>query len=106
MITEEIRAAIGKRASGAWEHLIKQCWEEETEILSRNIDDTIDFLENECTADEFSWLSEVFDDVAERTQSRKFVDCLYRVADKYPEESAKYHIVENLKYAEDALHTD
>jgi len=108
MITKEIRAVIEKRAEipDVWEHFIKQCWKEETEILSRNIDDTIDFLENECTADEFSWLSEVFDDVAERTQSRELVDCFYRIADKYPEESAKYHIVENLKYAEYALNTD
>ncbi len=108
MITKEIRAVIAKRASipDIWENFIEQCWKEETEILSRNISDTIDFLENECTADEFSWLSEIFDDVAERTQSREFVDCLYRIADKYSEESAKYHIVENLKYAEDALNTD
>lgn len=112
MITEEIRAVIGQRAVFpddewyCWELFIEQCWEEETEILSRNIDDTIDFLDNECTADEFSWLSEVFDDVAERTQSREFVDCLYRIADKYHEELSDTHIVENLKYAEYVLNTD
>lgn len=77
MITEEIRAVIGQRSEipFQWENLIEQCWKEETEILSRNINDTIYFLENECTADEFSWLSEIFDDVAEKTRSRKFVDC-------------------------------
>lgn len=108
MITEEIRAVIEQRAviPDEWYHFIKQYWEEETEILSRNIDDTIDFLENECTADEFSWLSEIFDNVAERTKSREFVDCLYRIADKYSEELFDTHIVENLKYAEYALNTD
>lgn len=112
MITEEIRAVTGQRAVFSddewycWEHFIEQCRQEEAEILSRHIDDTIYFLENECTADEFSWLSEVFDDVAERTRSWEFVDCLYRIADKYSEELSDTHIVGNLKYAEDALNTD
>ena len=88
MITDEIRTSITKRATtdDEWDYGVKQCWEEEIEILSRNIDDTIAFLENDCTADEFSWLSEVFDDVAEKTQSRAFVDCLYKVAKKFPDE--------------------
>lgn len=108
MIAEEIRAVIAKRSEipVEWEHFIEQCWLEEIEILSRNINDTIDFLENECTAEEFSWLDEVFDDVAEKTKSRRFVDCLYRVADKYSKELAGNHVVENLKFAEMALNTD
>lgn len=73
MITDEIRAAIVKRAAteDEWDYGVKQCWEEEIAILSRNIDDTIAFLESECTADEFAWLSEVIDDVAEKTQRRR-----------------------------------
>lgn len=53
MITEEIRTAIAQRAGipDEWEHFIEQCWEEETEVLSRNIDDTICFLENYCIAE-------------------------------------------------------
>ena len=105
MITDEIRASITKRAAtdDEWDYGVKQCWEEEIEILSRNIDDTIAFLENDCTADEFSWLSEVFDDVAEKTQSRAFVDCLYKVAKKFPDECKKYHIDRVLEFAESAL---
>lgn len=105
MITDEIRASITKRAStdDEWDYGVKQCWEEEIEILSRNIDDTIAFLENDCTADEFSWLSEVFDDVAEKTQSRAFVDYLYKVAKKFPDECKEYHIDRVLEFAEGAL---
>ena len=105
MITEEIRSAIKKRSEtdDEWDYGVKQCWEEEIEILSRNIDDTIAFLENDCTADEFSWLSEVFDDVAEKTQSRAFVDCLYKVAKKFPDECKEYHIDRVLEFAEGAL---
>lgn len=105
MITDEIRASITKRAAtdDEWDYGVKQCWEEEIEILSRNIDDTIAFLENDCTADEFSWLSEVFDDVAEKTQSRAFVDCLYKVSKKFPDECTEYHIDRVLEFAEGAL---
>ena len=108
MITEEIRAAIQKRTvtDDEWAYGVDLCCKEEIEILSCNIDDTIAFLENDCTADEFSWLSEVFDDVAERTQSRAFVDCLYRVAKKYPEECKKYYIDRVLRYAEGALNEE
>ena len=73
MITDEIRASISKRAStdDEWDFGVKQCWDEEIAILSRNIEDTIAFLENDCTADEFSWLSEVFDDVAVFIRSQR-----------------------------------
>lgn len=102
---EDIRAALQKRIStdDEWDYGVNQCWNDEIEILSRNIEDTIEFLENECTANEFSWLSEVFDDVAEKTQSRAFVDCLYRVAKKFPDECEAYHIDKVLEYAEGAL---
>jgi hypothetical protein len=105
MITDEIKIAIKKRAEtdDEWTFGIEQCWKDEIEILSRNIQETISFLENKCSSDEFVWLSEVFDDVAEKTQSREFVNTLYKVAKKYPEETKKYHILKCIAYAEGAL---
>ena len=105
MITDEIRASIAKRAAteDEWDYDVEKCWKEEIEILSRNIKETIAFLEYECTADEFAWLSEVIDDVAEKTQSREFVDCLYKVAKKYPETCKEYYIDRVLAYCEGAL---
>ena len=66
MITEEIRAAIQKRAStdDEWPYGVEQCWNEEIDILSKDINATIDFLEHDCTAEEFSWLSEIVDGIA------------------------------------------
>ena len=105
MITDEIRKSLSKRiaTNDEWAHGVDLCCNGEIDILSRNIEDTIEFLENECTANEFSWLSEVFDDVAEKTQSRAFVDCLYKVAKKFPDECREYHIDKVLEYAEGAL---
>jgi hypothetical protein len=105
MIADEIRTVLKKRSEtdDEWTYGVEQCWQKEIEILSRNMDETISFLENDCTADEFSWLSEVFDDVAEKTQSRLFVDALHRVARKFPEECKKYYIDRVLQYADGAL---
>lgn len=95
MFTDDIRYAITKRKSvdDEWDYGIQLCWQEETKIMSQDMDKTVEFLDNECTAEEFSLLSEVFEDVAEQTQSQAFVDCLYRVAKKYPEETKKYNVM-------------
>ena len=105
MIADEIRTVLKKRSEtdDEWTYGVEQCWQKEIEILSRNMDETISFLENDCTADEFSWLSEVFDDVAKKTQSRLFVDALHLVAQKFPEECKKYYIDRVLQYADGAL---
>lgn len=63
---------------------------------------TIHFLENECSVDEIYWSSEVWDKVAEKTQSREFVAALHRIYDKMPkevQESIKYDI----EFAEQAI---
>ena len=51
MITEEIRAAIQKISSTdeEWLYGVQQCWNEETDILSRNINATIDFFKKIAT---------------------------------------------------------
>ena len=103
MISAEIRAVLHERSKTDWEYVIELCWKKEVEILTRNIDDTINYLDNECTADEFSWISEVFDELVEATQSRELIACFYRVAAKYPEESEKYYIVRHIQMAEDYL---
>lgn len=108
MITEKIRKAIDERRNtdDEWEFGVEQCWEQETKILSEDIQQTLSFLDNECTAEEFSWLSEIFDRVAEKTQSRDFIECLYRVARKFPEECNTYNVLEFIKGAEQRLETE
>lgn len=108
MIIEEIRNAIQKRMSidDEWDYGVEQCWKKEIELLSQNINETITFLENDCTAEEFSWLSEIFEEVAKRTQSRAFVNCLFQVAEKYQDVCNEFHIDLVLRYAEGAIEDD
>lgn len=51
----------------------EKCWKEMTTMLSEDITDTISFFENECTIEEFYWLSSIFEDVIARTQSTTLI---------------------------------
>lgn len=96
MIDDKIRNVLTKRKQLHPEDLFatEECWKEEIEILSADIDQTIDFLLNRCTGEEFVWLSEVFEEVQERTVAEKLKQCIYKVAEKYPEETREYSILD------------
>ena len=51
-------------------------WKEETELFSKDISKTIDFVLNECSDIEFTWLGEIFSDIVEKTNSKEFVDAI------------------------------
>lgn len=97
----EFREIIKKRTSidDEWYTEIEKCWEEMTNIFSADIDKTIQFLDI-CTADEFSWLSEIIENVAKRNKSKDFIAALRKTADKYPEETQQYNIVDFIESAE------
>ena len=64
----------------------ENCWEEMTAILSEDIIATLHYFENECTDEEFYWLGAVFEDVAEKTQSKELIQVLRnRLAKVIPE---------------------
>ena len=73
------------------------------ELFTANLQETIDFLDNDCTADQFSWMSEVFDEISEKLQSWEFIDALRRTAAKYPEETRKYNVLSFIETAEGML---
>lgn len=79
---------------------IKQCWEKEITLLTADMNETLRYLEDECTGDDFGWISEVFDDVAEITQSRRFIEALRKLAIKYPKETKDYNIIPFIDSAE------
>ena len=105
MITDEIRAVLKRRAEteDEWDYGVEKCWEEEVEILTRNVKDTIWFFENECTADELSWISEVFDEIFEKTPDIELYYCIRNTCTKYPEECEKYYIFQQLDDWEEAI---
>lgn len=78
----------------------------EIKLLSRDLQDTIRFLDEDCTADQLSWISEIADSVSENLQSWDFIDALHRAAERFPEETQKYNLISAFSWAEDALNLD
>jgi len=73
------------------------------QLFTASLQETIDFLDHDCTADQFSWMSEVFDEISEKLQSWEFIDALRRTAAKYPEETRKYNVLSFIETAEGML---
>ncbi|MBR6133835.1 MAG: hypothetical protein IKQ29_03875 [Bacilli bacterium] len=71
----------------------EELWNKELEIVTENINDTIKYLQTECTAHEFTWLSEIFREIVERCPSKEFVNELYKLSEKYPDETKEYNIM-------------
>lgn len=63
----------------------------------------VDGVKNDCTASQFSWMSEVWDEIVEKTKSKEFVDCIKETAKKFPEECEKFNIAGSIESAEGYL---
>ena len=112
MNAEELQSIVAERKRIAietqdeWDYSIEQCWKKETEILTRNLTKTINFIENECDDDTFCWVSEVFEDVAEITQSKEFVAAIKKRAEKVVDAEDRRSVQVDVRYAEDSLFAD
>ena len=101
----KFREVIRERSemSDEWSFGVEQCWKKEIEILSQDILSTIEYLKKECTADEYTWISEIIDDLAESTQSKELIEVYKSLMIKYPDEYKKYSISSSIKFAESTL---
>lgn len=85
-IANEMEAILSKRKEL---HLnddygIQKSWNEITEVLSGNEERAIRYLEN-CNKEDLYYISEVFEDIAEKLQSKKLIVTLRELDRKYPE---------------------
>jgi hypothetical protein len=90
-------------SQGEWAEGIENCCNKEIDILAEDINSTINFLKNDCTAKEFVWISEIIEDLAEKTKSHALIACYKSLVVKFPEECQNYCIEESIKNAEAAL---
>lgn len=97
------REYVEEISYGEWADGIEVCCKQEISILSEDIPGTIAFLKTKCTASEFSWISEVIDDLAAYTQSRELIETYKSLMTKFPEECRTYNIAEIIQFAEEAL---
>ena len=75
----------------------------EIALFTRNLQETVAFLDNDCTADQLSWMGEVFEEISAKLQSWEFIDALKRAADRFPEECDKHRIRDSIAFAEGQL---
>ena len=54
------------------------------DILSVDVQQTVGYLEN-CTQEELYYISEILEDISERLQSPKFIECLRKLDEEFPE---------------------
>lgn len=62
------------------------------DLCLRDIPAFVRFLDDGCTADELSWLSEIYDSLVGRSQSVELVRALRRAIARYPQEDRKYQL--------------
>lgn len=86
MIEDRINKAIENRVNtdDNYSEGIDKCWEELSDVLSEDEQVTIDFLEN-CTEEQLYWISEVFEEISMKLQSKKFIDCIKKLEKKFPQ---------------------
>lgn len=92
-----------KETHDEYDYGVEMCNKEEIKVLTEDIPSTIEYLKNDCTADEFVWISEIIDDLAEKTRNRELMECYKSLMGKFPEESKRYHVDFCIECAEDFL---
>ena len=112
MNVEALKAVVAERKRIAvetqdeWDYGIEQCWKKITEILTRDITQTINFIENDCDDDTFCWIGEVFYDIVEITQSKEFIAAIKRRADKVVNDKDRQSVNVDVNFAEGSLFDD
>ena len=76
----------------------------EIELFSRSLQETVEFLNNECTEEQLLWLSEVFEEISAKLQSWEFVDALNRAAQRFSKHAERFSAC--ISYAEGQLNDE
>lgn len=77
---------------------IRECWNKMIDILSQDVYETIVYLEG-CSEDHIYYVSEVFEDISEKLQSKEYIDCLRKLDKKFPD----LHMTKDIDLAEELI---
>ncbi len=105
LIGEKYAALIAEREKieGDIDYDSNPIIKEMIDLLAEDINATVSFLNNECSESQFIWMSEIFDEIAEKTKSKDFIKALRQVAKKYPEAVEKYNLEYFIDSAEEYI---
>jgi len=102
MINKQMSILIEKRKNidPQNEYQIQQCWDEELDVLTVSLENTINYL-NQASEEEILWVSEIFDDLVVCFKSKLLIDIYRAVQTKYPNISKDIEI--DIRYAEEIM---
>ena len=105
MLRDEIRKILSSRIAldNNDDMGIEKHWNQEINLFKSDIRQTVQFFDDDCTADEFDWFSEIFESLAESTQSKTVVETLFRFILNHPECIVMPGVYEHCLYAEGAI---
>ena len=84
------------------DYALEECWDIFTDILSNNIEETIDFLKT-CSEDEFYGVAEVFPEIIKKTQSREIYNTMLARNKSLENQEYKESNLTDLRFAEKAF---
>ena len=77
---------------------LMECWKQESALLAEDISGTIVFFDS-CTNEEFYWLSEVFDDLIEKTQNKELFQTICERTERVRDSELKASIATDIEFA-------
>lgn len=80
-------------------------WDAEIKQFTKDISESIQFIEDECTDEELYWLGEVFDDIMDRTRSVEFLNSIRRRVEQVEKPEWKADLLEDLRTAAEYVNT-
>ncbi len=97
------RIYVEEISKGEWQEGIEKCWQQMVDVLCEDISSSIEYLKKECTADEYSWISEVLEEIVSREGGKMFLRAYEEVMQKFPEECEKYNIIGSIAFAKSTV---
>lgn len=78
---------------------LDEYWDEIVEMLSENLEETRNFLINECSEHQIWFMAGCFEDISYNFQSHEFINILEELQKKYP----SIDIKQDIQWAKDAI---
>lgn len=81
----------------------EQWWGNVSDFMSEQILETINFIKNKCSVDDFILLSEIFEDITQKSKNKDFLNCIEEISKKYFAECEKYNVSSIIQDCKDIL---
>ena len=80
-------------------------WEKEIDVLSADLDITIQFIRQECTDEELHWLGEIVDDLVAKTQNQDLIHAFRQRAEAIKDCVMREETLQDIEEAASYLQT-